>query len=217
MPLRAKYNEELDNLYLSLIKMGALSEDALESSMSSLFDQDETMVSKTNEIEQEIDKQQKNIEQFCVKLILEQQPVASDLRMISTAMKMIIDLERIGDIAEDITEVTCYITDETLISEIPLKEMASEVSSMVGKSVESFVKKDENLAKKVIENDDKVDKQLADIQVYVMNEIRNGSRDGIMCMDVMIVAKYLERIADHAVNVAESVIYSVTGEHVYSD
>lgn len=213
MALRARYNGQLETLHLQLIKMGALSEDAIDAAMKSLFNHDSSMAEKTFSLEKDIDEQEKDIENLCIKLLLEQQPVATDLRMVSSAMRMISDLERIGDLAENIAEITKFIDKDDVISRIPLNSMAEAASDMVAESVESFVRSDVDLAKKVIQSDDNVDKYFVEIKKELMNEIKENSENGEACLDILMISKYLERVADHAVNVAEWVIYAVTGEN----
>ncbi|MGI6206409.1 MAG: phosphate signaling complex protein PhoU [Anaerovoracaceae bacterium] len=213
MALRARYNGQLETLHLQLIKMGALSEDAIDAAMKSLFNHDSSMAEKTFSLEKDIDEQEKDIENLCIKLLLEQQPVATDLRMVSSAMRMISDLERIGDLAENIAEITKFIDKDDVISRIPLNSMAEAASDMVAESVESFVRSDVDLAKKVIQSDDNVDEYFVEIKKELMNEIKENSENGEACLDILMISKYLERVADHAVNVAEWVIYAVTGEN----
>ncbi len=212
--MRNRFDTELENLNLELIKMGSLIETSIESSAKSLIDQDVEMVKKVNELEIEIDEMEKNIESHCLKLLLQQQPVASDLRIISTALKMITDMERIGDNAEDIAEIAKYMVDQKFIKDlVHIPQMAEATISMVKRSVDAFVSKDKELALEVCRDDDIVDNLFQIIKDELIEKIRENTENGEQAIDLLMIAKYLERIGDHAENIAEWVIFSITGEH----
>ena len=169
-----------------------------------------------NRLEQEIDHKEREIENLCLKLLLRQQPVARDLRQISAALKMITDMERIGDQAEDIAEIVAFLDGRQAENDALLKEMAKAVIQMVTESVDAYVKCDIMLAKKVIAADDVVDEQFARVKQSLIGKIAADPADpadGEYALDLLMIAKYYERIGDHATNIAEWVIYSVTGTH----
>ncbi len=211
--MRIRFNEQLELLNVELIRMGALCEDAISAAMKALFDHDGEMAELAVSIEEEIDEKERSIENMCMKLLLQQQPVAGDLRVISSAMRMIADMERIGDQAEDIAEITKFINDYDITGGIYLKDMSGDVSDMVTDSIESFVKQDLELAMAVIEYDRKVDALFEKIRSELIEEIASKKGNAETCFDVFMISKYLERIGDHAVNIAEWVIYSITGRH----
>lgn len=211
--MRNKFDEQLENLNLELIKMGALCEDAITASMKALLDGDNDMIIKTTEIEKEIDDKERYIEALCMKLLLQQQPVASDLRLISSALKMISDMERIGDQAADIAEITKFIKNNNTKSILHIKDMADAAIKMVTDSIDSYVKKDLALAKYVMQYDDVVDRLFAEVRKELIVLVYQNQRYGELCLDILMIAKYLERIGDHAVNIAEWVEYSITGNH----
>lgn len=211
--MRNKFDEQLENLNLELIKMGALCEDAITASMKALLDGDNDMIIKTTEIEKEIDDKERYIEALCMKLLLQQQPVASDLRLISSALKMISDMERIGDQAADIAEITKFIKNNNTKSILHIKDMADEAIKMVTDSIDSYVKKDLALARYVMQYDDVVDKLFSEVRKELIVLVYQNQRYGELCLDILMIAKYLERIGDHAVNIAEWVEYSITGNH----
>lgn len=211
--MRNKFDEQLETLNLELIKMGALCEDAITASMKALLDGDSEMIIKTSDIEKEIDDKERYIEALCMKLLLQQQPVASDLRLISSALKMISDMERIGDQAADIAEITKFIKNNNTKSILHIKDMADAAIKMVTDSIDSYVKKDLSLAKYVMQYDDVVDKLFSEVRKELIVLVYQNQRYGELCLDILMIAKYLERIGDHAVNIAEWVEYSITGKH----
>ena len=211
--MRNRFDEQLGKLHLELIKMGALCEDAISAATKALLDNDSRMTEKVFVVDGEIDRKERDIEALCMKLLLQQQPVARDLRLISSALKMISDMERIGDQASDIAEITKYITDNETKSKVHIKDMATATIKMVTDSIESFVKKDLALAHSVVEYDDVVDDLFTQVKNELISIISLPSGNGEMCLDLLMIAKYLERIGDHAVNIAEWVEYSITGMH----
>ena len=176
---------------------------------------------KAISFDEEIDHQERDIESLCMKLLLQQQPVAKDLRLISAALKMITDMERIGDHASDISEMTILMADAAYETGDPInldliKEMAKETTDMVIKSVDAFVQKDMDMAHWVIKEDDVVDDLFGKVKEELIGMLSAGSTDenmGEFCIDMLMIAKYFERIGDHAVNIAEWVEYAITGVH----
>jgi len=212
--MRNKFDKELNQLNDELIEMGSLIEKAIEMSISALVKKDIELAKQTIEFDSEIDQQERVIEGLCLKLLLQQQPVAKDLRVISSALKMITDMERIGDHASDIAEITLVIADEPYIKEVrQIQEMAKEAIIMLVKSIEAFVNKDMVLAGEVIGRDDIVDDLFVQVKNDLIHMIHENANTGEQATDFLMIAKYLERIGDHATNIAEWVIFSITGEH----
>ncbi len=211
--MRNRFDDQLELLNIGLIKMGALCEDAITLAGRMLGGELE-LKDEINRTEQEIDQKERDIESLCMRLLLQQQPVARDLRIVSSALKMISDMERIGDQAADIADIAEVVLGKKLESHTHLKEMAEATSQMVTISVDSFVKKDLEIAKKAMEMDDVIDKLFDKVKDEVIELIRENSKEGEGCIDVLMIAKYFERIGDHATNIAEWVEYSITGEHV---
>ncbi len=212
--MRNRFDTELENLNLELIKMGSLIENSIESSAKALIEQDLMLVKKVNELEIEIDQMEKNIESHCLRLLLQQQPVASDLRVISTALKMITDMERIGDNAEDIAEIAKYMVDQKFIKDlVHIPQMADATISMVKRSIDAFVSKDKELAAEVCRDDDIVDGLFQTVKQELIEKMQENRENSEQAIDLLMIAKYLERIGDHAENIAEWVIFSITGEH----
>ena len=211
--MRNRFDEQLDKLNLELIRMGALCEDAISAAVGVLIEDDDTLTDVVNDTEQKINQKEREIEGLCMKLLLSQQPVAKDLRLISSALKMISDMERIGDQACDIAEIAGYLKGNLSKSRIHIGEMASAASEMVTSSVDSFVKKDLELARKVQQADHVVDGLFDQVKQELTGMIAWDVSWGETCVDLLMVAKYLERIGDHAVNITEWVEYSITGKH----
>ncbi len=215
--MRNKFNEQLERLHVELIQMGAACEDAISTAAEALLKGDEALAAAAEEAERDIDQREREVENLCLKLLLQQQPVARDLREISAALKMISDLERIGDQAADIAELTRYIRMPDGASRLHIGDMARAVIHMVTDSVDSFVKRDLKLAQAVYAADDKVDALFDQIKRELIDMISADASRGEVGMDMLMVAKYLERIGDHATNVAEWVEYSITGVHPSSN
>ena len=209
--MRNQFNMQLNTLHVELIKMGALCEESIAAAMKSVLDEDETMAERAAATEREIDRKERDIEALCMKLLLQQQPVARDLRTISSALKMISDMERIGDQAADIAEITRHTSGAALPGQIHISEMTRAAVKMVTDSVDSFVKKDLHMAQGVIQYDDVVDQYFCAVKDELTEMIRQSGGSAEQAVDLLMVAKYLERIGDHAVNIAEWVIYSITG------
>lgn len=206
--MRNRFDEQLEQLNVELIKMGALCEESIACAVKALFDEKtEEMIAKVNDNEEETDHMEHDIEALCMKLLLHQQPVARDLRSVSSALKMISDMERIGDQSQDIAEIAGFVHSTELAGKVHISDMANEAISMVTMSVDSFVKKDAALARAAIAADDKVDKRFLEVKQELIDMVRSDSGDAEYFMDLLMAAKYLERIADHATNIAEWVVY----------
>lgn len=211
--MRIRFDEQLELLNRKLIEMGALCEDAISASMHTLKNEtDKQSAEKAAALEREIDHKEREIESLCMKLLLQQQPVARDLRTISSALKMISDLERIGDQAADIADLVPYITLPNGDC-LHIAEMTRAVIGMVTDSVDSFVRRDLELARAVCRADDQVDELFNQVKRELITFLRQSPDAGEEGLDILMVAKYLERIGDHATNVAEWVEYSITGIH----
>ena len=211
--MRNRFDQQLEKLNVELVTMGALCEDALTYAIRALFDRESDMAERAEEAEKQIDQMEREIEAICMRLLLQQQPVARDLRVISSALKMIGDMERIGDQAADIAEIVKYLDEEEVPNLGHLREMSDFAAGMVTASINSFVRQDLDLARKVILDDDVVDGYFEKVKEALIGLIAEGDRDGAFLLDVLMVAKYIERIGDHATNIAEWVVYSITGQH----
>ena len=211
--MRSRFDEQLAILNRELIEMGALCEEAIALVAKALTAKDKTMAAKVAAMDAEIDQKERNIESMCLKLLLQQQPVARDLRQISAALKMITDMERIGDQAEDISEIVITLDGRYAENSALLKGMAESTIQMVTESVDAYVKRDTALAQQVIKMDDIVDDYFDQVKAELISKIAGEPADGEYALDLLMIAKYLERIGDHAVNIAEWVIFSVTGKH----
>ena len=211
--MRNRFDEQLNNLNNELITMGALCEEAISAAVKLLVDNDVKMKESVWEADKQIDQKERDIETLCMKLLMQQQPVASDLRTISSALKMISDMERIGDQASDIAEIAEYANGCGMQSEIHIADMARATIQMVTDSIDSFVKKDVDLAHTVIEHDNTVDDLFDKVKGELISAIENKAANAEALIDLLMIAKYFERIGDHAENIAEWVIYSITGKH----
>ena len=210
--MRNKFEEQLERLHVELIQMGALCEDGISAAAEALLQNNPGLAQTAIDAEREIDQKEREVENLCIKLLLQQQPVAKDLREISAALKMISDLERIGDQASDIAELVPYVHLEEGTG-LHIGDMARAVIRMVTDRVDSFVKRDLDLARAVYTADDKVDALFDQVKQELIGMIAKDASRGEQCMDLLMVAKYLERIGDHATNVAEWVEYSITNVH----
>ena len=212
--MRARFDAQLQQLHTELISMGALCEDAISLAAQALLADDAALPERVKEIDAEIDQKERDIEGLCLKLLLQQQPVARDLRAISSALKMISDMERIGDQAADIAEISRYIQGDPTKSRVHIGDMAKATIQMVTSSIDSFVRKDLALARAVTAADDEVDGLFDQVKSELIRLIAEKPDEGGLCLDLLMVAKYFERIGDHAVNIAEWVEFSLTGAHV---
>ena len=211
--MREKFIEELNKLNNELITMGSMCEDAINSAIM-IIKKDEfskELYDKVDALEDATDKKEKEIESLCLKLIFSQQPVASDLRFISAILKMISDLERIADQALDIADLSKEIDDFKLLRNTAIFEMAKLVTSMVKNSVDSFVRKDTQMAAEVSKMDNEVDKMFLKVKKETISMISDEDKEGEVIVDVLMMAKYLERIADHSTNIAEWVEFAIRG------
>ena len=211
--MRSQFDKQLAQLHRELIEMGALCEQVIALSSQALTNRDTALAEKVAPLDHEIDRKERDIENLCLRLLLQQQPVASDLRQISAALKMITDMERIGDQAEDIAEIITFLGGRGAENSQLLREMARSTIKMVTESVDAYVKHDTALADQVIAEDDTVDDYFARVKKDLIKRIAQDPDDGEFALDLLMIAKYFERIGDHATNIAEWVIFSVTGEH----
>jgi len=212
--MRTRFDEQLKAMNNNLIQMGAFIENAIALATKALIEQDSSLAKKAIDCDNEINEMEKLIESQCLKLILHQQPIASDLRLISTALKMITDMERIGDHATDISEIMLLLSDAVYIKKLEhIPQMAEATIKMVSNSIDAYVNKDLALANSVIKYDDVVDELFSTIKTDLIALIRADVKNGEQALNLLMIAKYFERIGDHAVNLAEWVIFSITGAH----
>ncbi|MDR1495743.1 MAG: phosphate signaling complex protein PhoU [Clostridiales Family XIII bacterium] len=212
--MRSRYDEQLSKLNEDLIEMGAMIEDAINKALKALEEQDVDAAKQVMENDSVIDEQEREIESQCLKLILIEQPVASDLRQVSAALKMITDMERVGDHAADISELCVYLKgSEPITNWTHMRDMAATATGMLTGAIDAYVKRDQTLAESVITRDDVVDDLFDEVKRDLLRLIREDASNGEQAIDLLQIAKYLERIGDHAVNIAEWVIFSITGMH----
>ncbi len=211
--MRNKFDAQLEHLNRELIQMGALCERSLGLIAEELLNGDLTHNAEVIAAEYAIDQKERDIEQLCLKLLLQQQPVAHDLRQISAALKMITDMERIGDQTQDIAEILQYGTLGALYHEHVLVQMAQAAMRMVNSSIDAYVHGDAVLAEMVIRQDDEIDHLFLKEREELITVIAADQQNGEIALDQMMIAKYLERIGDHAVNIANWVYFSITGSH----
>ena len=213
--MRNKFDQQLANLNDMLIEMGAMIEKAITLAIKALVQQDGELAEQAIKYDLEVDQMEKDIEAMCLRLLLQQQPVAKDLRLISAALKMITDMERIGDQAADISEITLLLIGQTYIKKLEhIPQMAEATAKMVTESIDAYVKMDLELARKVIEYDDVVDNLFDTVKTDLIGMIQADKDCGEQAIDFIMIAKYFERIGDHATNIAEWVVFSITGRHV---
>lgn len=212
--MRNRFDKQLEQLNGELIEMGSMIESAIEMAVKALVEQDIELANKAIDFDNEIDRQEREIENLCLKLLLQQQPVAKDLRQISSALKMITDMERIGDHAADISEITIAMVGKPYIKKLEhIQQMAKETMVMLVGSIEAFVNMDLSQAKNVIKQDDIVDHLFEMVKAELIGMIHKNVEAGEQAADLLLVAKYMERIGDHATNISEWVIFSITGSH----
>ena len=213
--MRSKFDKQLLELNTEMIKMGAMIEDSIAKAVDALYNKDEVKAKAIMESDIEVDHAQKNIESICFNLLVQHQPVAKDLRTITAALKMVTDMERIGDHAADISEMTIYMgKGERPISFEHINKMASETMLMLNWSIEAYIEKDIEKAKEVIAHDDVVDNLFNVVKSDIIQMIHEKPDDGEEATYLLMVAKYFERIGDHATNIAEWVIFSIKGMSV---
>ena len=216
--MRNSFDMQLRKLNNELIEMGSLIETAIARAYKGLINQNIEIAKENVEFDREIDQKEKEVENICLKLLLQQQPVASDLRLISSAIKLITDMERIGDQAADISELTILMSKTQYIKRLDhIEQMAKATIEMVTTSVDAFVKRDLELARSVFARDDIVDNLFVTIKNDLIELIREDVNNGEQAIDLIMVAKYFERIGDHAVNLADWVIFSIVGHHEEHD
>ena len=211
--MRSRFDEQLALLNKEMIEMGALCEEVIAAAAKALMEGDTVLAAQVAPRAAGIDQKERDIESLCLKLLLQQQPVASDLRQISAALKMITDMERIGDQAEDIAEIIGFLNGRSGEECAFVGHMARAAISMVTGSVDAFVRQDTMLAETVIAEDDVVDNAFDEVKRRLIDKIAAHPEDGEYALDLLMIAKYFERIGDHATNIAEWVIFSVTGVH----
>ena len=209
---RKYYEMELQKLNASLLEMGELIRMAIDGAVTALLEFDHDKAREIIAYDEQIDRQNREIEQQCYTLLLSQQPVAGDLRMVSAALKMTTDMERIGDHAADISEIELMLENLPTLSCAPIRQMATETSVMLIKSLEAFAQRDEEKANWVIDRDDVVDDLFDTVKSELIEAIRQNADNGEAATDLLMAAKYFERIGDHATNIAQWAIFSITGE-----
>ena len=210
--MRNRFDRQLAQLNEEMIEMGSMIESAIEKAVSALVTQDVEKAKEAINFDDEIDHQEKEIESLCMRLLLQQQPVARDLRQISSALKMITDMERIGDHAADISEITIALSGQPYIKKLEhIQDMAKETMQMLVTAVDAFVEKDEEKARAVIKRDDVVEELFSCVKAELIQRIQENAENGEQAADLLMVAKYFERIGDHATNISEWVIFSITG------
>ncbi|MDR2553019.1 MAG: phosphate signaling complex protein PhoU [Treponema sp.] len=209
--MRDTYLRQLESLHSELIKMGALCEEAIAGAVKGLLEDDPALRRKAADLEKEIDLREREIEAFCIRLILREQPVAGDLRQITAAQKMIADMDRIGDQAADIAELSGFLEGSGAKSRVHIGDMARAAGQMLTGSVDAFVASDLEKARAVMAYDDVVDDLFVTVRGELIEMIGRDSSAGAACFDLLMIAKHLERIGDHARNIAKWVEYSITG------
>lgn len=211
--MRMRFDQQLEELNLELIKMGALCERAIRRAADQLLNEKETEPQAIDRMEEEINHKERDIENLCMKLLLQQQPVARDLRMISSALKMISDMERIGDQAQDIADMAKFVKVQEIAHKMNIGKMAEATIKMVTESIDSFVKKDLDSAAAVVKYDNVVDDLFLRVKTELPKLLQQDPQNAEYYIDLIMVAKYFERIGDHAENIAQWVEYSITGTH----
>ncbi len=211
--MRSKFDEQLDLLNKELIMMGSECELAIAQAVKAMLDGDVKLSKSVAPLESEIQDKERTIERMCLNLLLQQQPVAGDLRQISTALKMITDMGRVGSQAADVAEIVGFLNGRTGSQCDHIKDMARAIIRMLTDSINAYIKHDVVLASSVVEYDDVVDELFLRVKTTLIAYISEHPDDGEYSLDILMIAKYLERIGDHAVNIAEWVVFSVTGVH----
>ena len=211
--MRNLFDSQLNTLHRKLIEMGSACETAIDLAVKALLEGNADIAHEAASHDREIDQMERDIEAICLKMLLQQQPVARDLRQISAAMKIITDMERIGDQAEDIGEIVPFLNGRTGTECEDIRLMAETAQQMVRSSIDAYVNQDMALVKKVISMDDIVDDAFDRTKETLIHMISSNREDGQYCLDLLMIAKYLERIGDHATNIAEWVEFSITGQH----
>lgn len=211
--MRNEFEKQLATLHNEMIEMGGMIEKAIEQAIHALVNKDVDVAKFAVSNDEEIDHQEKKIESLCLKLLLHQQPVATDLRRVSSALKMVTDMERIGDQAADIAEIAIFLAGYDKNVELGgIRKMARETTVMLLGSIDAFVNEDLSQARDVIDRDDVVDDLFLQVKLDLVERIRKEKEMGEIAADLLMIAKYFERIGDHAVNISEWVIFSITGK-----
>ena len=210
---RSRFDEQLELLNRELIEMGALCEQVISMAARALMSGDTKLAAQITPLDGEIDQMERDVESRCLKLLLQQQPVAKDLRQVSAALKMVTDMERIGDQASDIAEIIGFLHGRGGEDCAFIGQMGEATIRMVSGSIDAFVRRDTKLADEVIAHDDIVDAYFLKVKTALIQYIAASPDDGEYALDLLMIAKYFERIADHAVNIAQWVVFSVTGVH----
>ena len=211
--MRDRFTQQMEKLHVELIEMGALCEQAISRAYQVLMEEDPQAAQDLRKKDAAIDEKEREIEGRCLELLVQQQPVASDLRQVSAALKMITDMERIGDQASDIAEIVQTTHLKAPGENIRLKDMAQITQRMVSKSVDAYVKEDLGIARQVIRVDGLVDHLFEEVKNELVCALKDGTSSGEQSLDYLMIAKYYERIGDHATNIAEWVEFSITGQH----
>lgn len=211
--MRSKFDQQLALLNEELTQMGETCAKAIGLAAQALDEQNASTAAPVAELEEQTNEQERSIEALCLKLLLQQQPVARDLRQISAALKMITDMERIGDQAADIAEIVTYTDLSESTNGSHIAEMGAATTKMVTEAVEAFVRRDRTMAQSVVAYDDVVDDLFSSVKHDIMQMIAADPARGEQAVDILMISKYLERIGDHAVNIAEWVIFAITGKH----
>ena len=211
--MRNHFNDQLAQLNREMTRMGSRCEEIIELVAKAMTGWEDDLINRVTTLGADIDESERTIETLCLKLLLQQQPVARDLRQISAAMKMITDMERIGDQAEDIAEIITHLNCRVERESVQIREMAEATIQMVREAVDAYVRQDLELAHTVMNHDDVVDNYFMQIRTSLIDIIRNNPNDGEYALDLLMIAKYFERIGDHCTNIAEWVEFSVTGVH----
>ena len=209
--MRDKYQEDLEKLNANILKMGKMIEIAIESTVIALMGRDVQAASTVSENDEAIDNMEREIEALCMKLLLQQQPVATDLRVITAALKMVTDMERIGDHAADIAELVLQIPDCKYNKMDTITEISTQIIKMIHDSVDSFIQRNYDKAQTVIAQDDIVDNLYHEIKSDLIQKIKKTD-DGEQILDYLLIARYFERIGDHATNIAKWVVFAITGK-----
>lgn len=209
--MRSKFDEQLELLHKEMILMGSMCENAIALAARGLLENDKALCAKVGELSSGIDHKEREIEGMCIKLLMQQQPVAGDLRVISSALKMVTDMERIGDQSADISEIAKVMQIPPFEDISIIRKMAESVIKMVTDSIDAFVKRNEDAAYDVIKYDDVVDACFTEAKNYLISRLSEIGGEGDYLLDILMIVKYFERIGDHAANIAKWVIFGITG------
>ena len=214
--MRNRFDRQLEELHVELIEMGSMCEDVIRKTSKLLQSGDAKVAKEIRKEDSNIDEQERLVESLCLKLLLQQQPVAKDLRKVSAALKMITDMERIGDQASDIAEIIETTDFSVPTNDVKLAKMAETTIAMVTESIDAYVKQDLELVREVIARDDEVDDLFLEVRQEIADDMV-AAGDPMSSLDLLMIAKYFERIGDHATNIAEWVEFSITGTHKDAD